>query len=142
MASRTFNQFQGTLQKGVVTLFAKVTFDGSGDAFVVTSEVINASTSPVTINPSNGFVGGTTPAIGGAGKYKFDLQDPYVRLLSVTVTEVDTAFSGNPMTQIVTVDDVNNQTAPSLTIAIDQNPVTSLTKTVLLAVTLANSTAL
>lgn len=142
MASRTFNQFQGTLQKGVVTLFAKVTFDGSGDAFVVTSEVINASTSPITINPSNGFVGGTVPAIGGAGTYKFDLQDSYVRLLSVTVAEVDTAFAGNPMSQIVTVDNVNSQTAPSLTIALDSAPVTSLTKTVLLAVTLANSTAL
>jgi len=142
MANRTFNQFQGTLQKGVVTLFAKVTFDGSGDAFVVTSEVINASTSPVTINPSNGFVGGTTPAIGGAGTYKFDLQDSYVRLLSFTVAEVDPAFTGNPLSGVVLVDNVNSQTAPSLTINFDNTPVTSTTRVVLLAVTLANSTAL
>lgn len=119
-----------------------MTFDGSGAAFVVTSEVINASTSPVTINPSNGFVGGAVPVIGPAGTYKFDLQDSYVRLLSVTVTEVDPAFSSNPLSGVVLVDDVNSQTAPSLTINFDNAPVTSTTRVVLLAVTLANSTAL
>lgn len=119
-----------------------MTFDGSGDGFVVTSEVINATSSPVTINPSNGFVGGTVAPIGGAGTYKFDLQDPYVRLLSVTVTEVDPAFAGNPLSGVVLVDDVNSQNAPALTINFDATPVTSATRVVLLAVTLANSTAL
>jgi hypothetical protein len=116
--------------------------DGTGALEVVTSEVINAASSPVTINPSNGFVGGLTSAIGGQGAYKIDLQDPYVRLLSVAVTEVDTAPSGNPLVGIVLVDNVNDQNAPSLTIGFDSAPITSATKTVLLSVTLANSTAL
>lgn len=145
MASRTFNQFQGTLQKGVVTLYAKLLSNGadptvpSGDLKVVTSEVINALTSPVTINPSNGFVEETiTPS---SSKYVIKLQDPYVRLLNVTVNEiVDVGGAQTAPSAVVWVDDVNNQTSPSLTVQFGSGDVT--TNTLLLAVTLANSTAL
>jgi hypothetical protein len=142
MASRTYNQFQGTLQKGVVTLFAKLVPDGTGALEVVTSEVINALTSPVTINPSNGFVSGLTPALGGLGKYKLTLQDPYVRLLSATAVEVFPSFAGSAIVCAVTVDDVKNDTDPSLTVVFDGSPITALDRTILFTVTLANSTAL
>lgn len=139
MASRTFNQFQGTLQKGVVTLFAKLVPDGTGALQVVTSEVINAASSPVTINPSNGFVEELiTPS---SSKYLIKLQDPYVRLLSVTVNEVvDVGGSLTAPVSVVWADNVNSQTDPSLTIQFGAGDVTA--NTLLLSVTLANSTAL
>ncbi len=118
--------------------------DGTGALEVVTSEVINAASSPVTINPSNGFVGGLTPALDGIGKYKLSLQDPYVRLLSVAVTETDTNLTipFSALIGVVVDDNVNSNTDPYLTLVLDGNAVTSVTKTVLVAVTLANSTAL
>ena len=116
--------------------------DGTGALDVVTSEVINAASSPVTINPSNGFVGGLTPALGGVGRYKLTLQDPYVRLLSATVTEVSPSFAGSALVCVVINDDVKNNTTPSLTVQFDSNAPTALDQSILLAVTLANSTAL
>lgn len=116
--------------------------DGTGALEVVTSEVINAASSPVTINPSNGFVGGLTPALGGIGKYKLTLQDPYVRLLSATAVEVFPSFAGSAIVCAVTVDDVQNDTTPSLTVVFDGAAITPLDRTILFAVTLANSTAL
>ena len=147
MANRTFNQFQGTLQKGVVTLYAKLVSNGAdptvalGDLKVVTSEVINPSTSPVTINPSSGFVGATLSPTGG--QYTISLQDPYVRLLNVAITEV-VQTSGTPVGYgaVVITDSVNSQTAPSLVIQFDPSNVSADTNTILLSVTLANSTAL
>lgn len=154
MANRTFNQFQGTLQKGVVTLYAKLTV-ATGDITVETSEVINALTSPVTINPSNGFVGGTiSPAALGplTDTYAFALQDPYVRLLSVRATTVSPSGQYITLTPIVVADSVNSNTAPSFTLAFlcaDMAPggaVPSFEQpadgTILLAVDFANSTAL
>jgi len=137
MANRTYNQFQGTLQKGVVTLYAKLTFDGAGAATVVTSEVINPLTSPVTINPSNGFVGETITPVGP--EYTIKLQDPYVRLLLASVVEV-----GNPSPSIggvaVTLDSVDSQNNPLVKVAFGGSAPVSTTA--LLALDLANSTAL
>ena len=138
MANRTYNQFQGTLLKGVVTLYAKLDFDGSGNCTVVTSEVINAASSPVTINPSNGFVGEVVAPTGGSGnEYILKLQDPYVRLLMVASVGLNSTNGGGA---IVVLDDVNNQTDPTLTLAFGPGALTSTT--VLLAVDLSNSTAL
>jgi hypothetical protein len=153
MANRTFNQFQGTLQKGVVTLYAKLTV-ASGIITVETSEVINASTSPVTINPSNGLVGeAVSPVlISSVDTYTFKLQDPYVRLLSVRSTVVTPNGQYFVLEPIVFADNVNNNTIPSLTLAFlcaDLAPggaVPSIEQpadgTILLALDLANSTAL
>lgn len=136
MANRTFNQFQGTLQKGVVTLYAKLTFDGAGAATVVTSEVINATSSPVTINPSNGFVGETITPVGFT--YKVKLQDPYVRLLLASVVEINASLSVGGIG--VTVDSVNDQNDPHLVLQFgNSNPAST---TLLLSLDLANSTAL
>ena len=113
MANRTYNQFGGTLERKVVKLFAKIVYS-AGAPVLVTSEILNAGTSPITINPSQGFEsltvdgtgrftltlgsinGGTLQAIGssttlytttGAGVPTYD---PYVRLLSATATEITT----------------------------------------------------
>jgi hypothetical protein len=114
MANRTYNQFGGTLERKVVKLFAKILWTGGAPA-LVTSEVINAGTSPVTINPSQGFQsltptggGGFTLTLGsdngGVPTY-----DPYVRLLNVSMSAV---ISGSPpaaapIALAVSVDNVN-----------------------------------
>jgi len=113
--------------------------DGTGALQVVTSEVINAASSPVTINPSNGFVEELiTPS---SFKYKIKLQDPYVRLLNVTVNEiVDVGGGQTSPAAVVWIDDVKSNNDPSLTVQFLNSDVT--VNTLLLAVTLANSTAL
>lgn len=143
MANRFFNQFQGTLQKGVVTLYAKVTFDAGGVPTLVTSEVINALTSPVTINPSNGFASVTKT---GTGTYDFLLQDSYVRMLGFSGIKTD----GSPPTVIpvVAADFVNVAAAPIVSVALGDAtgagfaPTDPASTTMLFSVTLANSTAL
>ena len=95
----------------------------------------------MTINPSSGFVGATLSPTGG--QYTISLQDPYVRLLNVAITEV-VQTSGTPVGYgaVVITDSVNSQTTPSLVIQFDPSNVSADTNTILLSVTLANSTAL
>lgn len=131
MASRTFNQFQGTLQKGVVTLYGKIAFAAGVPSLVTTFAVSGGGNQ----NPSSGFASVTDV---GAGVYKVALQDSYVRLLGVTVTEVN---SSSTVTQVVVTDDqVSAQTSPYLTVKLAAADLG--TTTVLISVTLANSTAL
>lgn len=155
MANRFFQQFQGSLQKKVVTLYAKVDFDGSGVATVDTSETLLAASNPTTINPSSGFVGETiTPVDIGGGTYTYTLklQDPYVRLLSVTAMMAKNGVSNPtslPVGVSVLVDAVNDNTTPALTLVFTvvapPSTVTfggkPATGTVLLRVDLSNTTA-
>jgi hypothetical protein len=134
------------LQKGVVTLYAKVLFDGSGNATVVDSEVLNLTTSPITINPSNGFVGG---AVGSpsAGVYGFQLQDPYVRLLGVSMTEV---LASGPATVggvafVGTTADIQDNQQPFLALQFADwtgAAAAPVSTEILLSASFANSTAL
>lgn len=133
MASRTFNQFQGTLQKGVVTLFAKVSVAAGVPTLVTTFPVSGGGNQ----NPSNGFA---SVSDVGAGLYKLTLQDPYVRLLGVTVTEVAASGTASVTQVVVTSDLVSSNTAPSLTLKLAAADLT--TTTLLITVNLANSTAL
>ena len=98
-----------------MTLFAKVTFDGSGNPTLVTSEEILGPQNPTTINPSNGFAAVTKIPLGPFFGYRFTLQDPYVRLLDVHALDVglDNGFIGTSVIQ----DSVNNNTTPSLILA-------------------------
>jgi hypothetical protein len=116
MANRFFNQFKGSLQKGVVFLYAKFTVSG-GVATVVTSETLLAPANPTSHNPSNGFVGGVVSS--GVTGYTFALQDPYVGLLDVHVTPIGAPTSGQNVlvSSIVFVDNVTSQTAPSFNLA-------------------------
>jgi len=119
MANRFFNQFKGSLQKGVVFLYAKFTVT-SGDITVVTSETLLAASNPTSHNPSAGFVGGTIT--GGMSGYKFVLQDSYVGLLDVHVTPVGAPTSGQSVLvqSVVFVNDVTDQTTPSISMGFQQ----------------------
>lgn len=118
MANRTYNQFAGTLERKVVKLFAKILWTDPGSGVVptlVTSEVLNSSTSPITINPSQGFESLTD---GGTGQFTLTLgasnggvptYDPYVRLLNVSMTAVGSGSppAAAPIALVVGTDNVN-----------------------------------
>ena len=128
-----------------MTLFAKVTFDGSGVPTLVTSETILGPQNPTNINPSSGFA--SVEKVGG-NFYKFHLQDPYVRLLGVTAFGygLDTDFSNIASNDI----DVNNNTDPYVQVVfLDYTNPPGPTPIdghsggyVLVSMTFANSTAL
>lgn len=152
MANRFFNQFKGSLQKGVVFLYAKFTVS-SGVATVVTAETLLGPQNPTSHNPSNGFVGGVVSS--GMTGFTFQLQDPYVGLLDVHVTPVGLPSGSSALTStIVTVDNVTSQTSPSLNLAFFSTDISGgagngLTTsgappdgTYLMSVALFNSTAL
>ena len=79
MANRNFQQFQGTLEKGVVKLFATIT--------TTTSGTIGSTTA----------TGLTVAKVAAeAGRYRITLQDQYTRLLGVNVIvsgDADTAYT-------------------------------------------------
>jgi len=154
VANRTFNQFQGTLQKGVVTLFAKVEIDlATGVATLITSETILGPQNPTSINPSAGFASisqynpspGMSPDI-----YVLHLQDPYVRLIGFSAvedqSEQDPSIPFESINNFRTLiySDVNDQADPLVEVILSNAPITGgAQKTVVLfEVTLANSTAL
>ncbi len=160
MANRTFNQFAGTLERKVVKLFAKILFTG-GAPTLVTSEVLNSSTSPITINPSQGFES-LTPSGGGqfvltlgANNGGVPTYDPYVRLLNVSMTSVPAgSVVAAPIALAVNNDNVNGSSGnPSIelaTVTIDTSasPITVSTSTVpdngtimYVELTLSNTTA-
>ena len=121
MANRTYNQFAGTLERKVVKLFAKILWTG-GAPTLVTSEVLNSSTSPITINPSQGFESLSTSGAGvitlvlGANNGGVPTYDPYVRLLGLNVVVSGALSSNNLFFAQVTNDNVNGAVGnPSLT---------------------------
>lgn len=79
MANRQFQQFQGTLEKGVVTLYATITTTTSGTI---------GSTSAVGLSVAK--------VAGEAGRYRITLEDKYTRLLSVSAIvsgDTDAAYT-------------------------------------------------
>jgi hypothetical protein len=121
MANRTYNQFGGTLERKVIKLFAKITYSGGAPSLVL-SEVLNSSTSPVTINPSQGFVSLTDLGNGdftltlGASNGGVPTYDPYVRLLNVSMSAVPGGTAAAPIALWVINDNVNGSSGnPSIT---------------------------
>ena len=122
MANRFFNQFGGTLERKVIKLFAKINFV-AGAPVLVTSEVINAGTSPVTVNPSQGIESISSPGAGRInivlGSYNGGVPsyDTYSRLLSVNTAVVGTISANNIISSLVSDDNVDGASGnPSLEI--------------------------
>jgi len=126
MANRTFTQFQGTLEKGVVQLFAEVTFGASGAPTIVRGK---------------GF---SSVAKVSTGYYNLALQDTYQRVLGVAV-----AYKGNvaPTAPEVELREDRSAVDPDPSVRLNFRAAGTLTEpasgdTVLLTITLSNSTAL
>lgn len=156
MANRTYNQFGGTLERKVVKLFAKITYSGGAPTLVL-SEVLNSGTSPITINPSQGFESLSVGATGlftlvlGANNGNVPTYDPYVRLLNVSASQVISAglTTGTLFAVAVTADNVNGASGnPSIGFQSIVNGaggpeenVLADGSTLLLEITLSNTTA-
>ncbi len=126
MANRMFNQFQGTLEKGVVQLFAEVSFGASGAATLVRGKGI------------------ASVAKSATGTYVVTFQDSYVATLGLTATWKGTAAPAAPDVAL-SADAITNADAPTLTLkayagATATDPASG--ESILLAFTLSNSTAL
>jgi len=126
MANRMFNQFQGTLEKGVVTLFAEVSFGASGAPTLVRGKGI-ASVSRTS-----------------TGLFVVTLQDSYILTLGLGSAWKGTgAPAGNEV--VLDTDSVANGT-PAVTLKVYTSagalvdPASG--ESVLLSFTLSNSTAL
>lgn len=133
MANRTFNQFQGSLEKGVVQLYAEIAFGASGAATLVKSAV-------------NGGCKGVASATKTAtGVYDVVLQDSYIRTLGVASTWKGATASAGILVQLTT-DSVDNATTPKLTLTVYDEAGAATEpasgESLLLSLTLSNSTAL
>lgn len=157
MANRTYNQFGGTLERKVIKLFAKIQYV-SGAPVLVTSEELNAGTSPITINPSQGIESLTVDGTGrftlilGASNGGVPTYDPYVRLLSATATEITTLAdtATNALLMFTVVGDNVNGAAGNPSISFVTQPFNSGLPTagsltdgavLLVEITLSNTTA-
>lgn len=127
MANRMFNQFQGSLEKGLVQLFAEVSIDGSGAPTLVRGKGVASVVKTAT------------------GVYTVTLQDSYIRTLGVAATWKLNGQTPPGAYVALDTDNVATASAPTLVLNVLDysdvliNPGVSV---VLLSVTLSNSTAL
>ncbi len=128
-----------------MTLFAKVEIDlATGDPTLITSETILGPQNPTSINPSAGFAYVQKFTSPGPDTYTLGLQDPYVRLLSVTAVEDLLPGTTGIQDKLIVTGNVNDQNDPYVDTTISSTPISggSGTTVMLFTVTLANSTAL
>lgn len=108
MANRYFNQFHSALEKKVVSIYAHVTFDGSG---VPTLDVPNSKGVVSVTHDSTGvytFVFGTSA----------QSLDPYVKLLMIN--QVAQAASGHPENAMfVLANNISDSTKASIQVEFD-----------------------
>lgn len=130
MANRMFNQFQGSLEKGVVQLYAEVAFDASGVG---------------TITRAKGIASISNQHGGVTGAYRLILQDSYVRMLGFTA---NVQVLGNNGTLAIvypsSLTDVTDPANPFVHFVNIQagNLVNLVSRTAFFVITLSNSTAL
>lgn len=89
MADRTFQQFQGSIEKGVVKLFGRVSVAGAG---AVTFQEWDRTSKAFATAPTNGSGGIASVTRTGTGAWTIVLQDAYQRLLGLRANT--TAGSG------------------------------------------------
>ncbi len=137
MANRTFNQFQGSLEKGVVQLYAEISFPGgTGNPTLVVSTV------------NGGCKGMVSMTRTGTGVYELLLQDSYVRLLGFTEGWKNASATPNIGQFVLSADTVTDSAAPKLTFTAYSQATTPAAadvgagNTLYLGLSLSNSTAL
>jgi hypothetical protein len=127
MANRQFQQFQASLEKGLVQLFCRVSVAAAG---AVTLQKWNPSTRAYESAPTSGTgsyalgsQGIKTVARTGTGLWTITLQDTYYRLLGVRMTT--TATSGVATCGGLAVDaasDVTAVAAPVIKVVLFSTP--------------------
>lgn len=125
MANRTFNQFQGSLEKGVVQLFAEVSFDPLGAPTLVRGKGIAG----VVDN--------------GSGEYTINLQDTYQRVLGMALVWKNNGL--NNIRDAIMLGDGSAADPPYVDLAFFDSSGVGTAPTsgaALITLTLSNSTAL
>jgi hypothetical protein len=127
MANRDFQQFQSSLEKGLVQLFCRVSVAGGG---AVTLQKWNPATRTYTSAATTGAGSYAVGAQGiktvtrtGTGAWTVVLQDSYQRLLGVRFST--TAASGVATVGGAAVDattDVTSNSAPTILLVIYSTP--------------------
>ena len=110
MANRQFQQFNYSMEKGLVRLYARVNIGATGAPTLVTTTTNSG-------NPSNGILSVTRAS---AGRYVFTFGgsgslDTYQRLVYANVNVLNSTISGAVSTQIA-VEAVTTVTAPAVTV--------------------------
>src|SRR3989304_607429 len=129
MANRQYQQFQGTLKKGIVPLYPVVAVGASGAVTLkkwnpTTKAYDNASTTGVGYQ--KGTDGVSSVSRTGAGLWSIVLQDNYFRVIGVRATTFNsTGAVGAQMIGIDTDSDVASASAPTLKINIQSSAGTS-----------------
>lgn len=127
MANRMFNQFQGSLEKGVVQLYAEASFTGGVPTLVNGKGIASLSIS--------------------SGVLTVTLQDSYVKILSVSAM-VKRFDSTAPNVAFVTLrsDSVTNATTPAFSLRLSDITYSAVSPAdgvfIVLSIALSNSTAL
>lgn len=97
MANRQFTQFNLMMDKGVVTLFAAIGFNGSGTPTLYqwspTARTYSAA-------PTAGCRGIKSITRNGTGDYTLTLQDTYQRLLVAGITFISNSNAAGPIYQV------------------------------------------
>lgn len=124
MANRRFQQFQGTLLKGVVRLHARVSVAGAG---AVTLQSWNVNTKAYATAASTGNTGGIKSVTRtGTGLWTVVLQDPYVRLLGASFTTSNTTGAATVTAMAVDSDgDLTSNSAPTILLVFSSATVTA-----------------
>lgn len=97
MANRFFSEFNYMMDKGVVTLFAAVGFNGAGTP---TLYQWNPTARTYSAAPTGGCRGVKSIARNGTGDYTLTLQDSYQRLLVAGLTFISNSNAAGPIYQI------------------------------------------
>ena len=105
MANRFFSEFNYMLDKGVVTLFAAVQFNGSSTPTLVQW---NPTSRTYSAAPTAGSRGIKSITRNGLGDYTITLQDTYQRLLVFGVTFVSSTTAAAPIAQVKVASNPNS----------------------------------
>lgn len=102
MANRNFDQFQQTLVRGLVSMFAYVKFNGSGSPTLLDVKVFqNNQTVNFVTAPTAGAKGGALSIVrNGTGDYTLTLQDKFVAVLQFAITFVSNSNAASPICQL------------------------------------------
>lgn len=112
MANRQFQQFEGALAKGVVTLYGRVSVAGSG---AVTFQAWNPATRAYATAGSSGYGGIKSVARTATGAWTVTLQDSYQRLLGASFICSNSTGAATVVAMAVDSDcNVNSNTAPTV----------------------------
>ncbi len=119
MANRNFNQFQWSLEKKLVNLFANTVGGGTGVNMTLQSwNDQSGTTGALATAASGGFKGVKSVTRNGTGDFTFTFQDNYRRLLDVSGNALAVDGSTTPLAVAYWIKAVNPLASGGATVRI------------------------